>query len=338
MNEPSHELFYDQLRQRIARFDPLAVAQFGASVTAVKSGDVEARIELAAGLIISAFGNPHLTESVFDQLAQHWLAERYPTRAPAASYPMAAATNPTIERCDNATFSPEFWASLRTLHEQASSLGPAEFTHRVVELGATLDGDYGQCAEQLACIHPGAAQAQTRTAPPRLRLAELAQHPTNSLATKLHTLLEANGFEPEVIDRQLIGLSALPPALCYLNTRILQMHDVWHLVAGYQTTGLHEIGISAFQLAQFGHNYSAMFLASIVSLGCAKQPEGLPILLQIISEGWLHGRVTTPFMAIAWEDEWHQDIATIRRAHSISPLVSQLPANLLESLAAAGSG
>ena len=40
------------------------------------------------------------------------------------------------------------------------------------------------------------------------------------------------------------------------NRRILQLHDVWHLFAGFGFTAQGEVAISGFQLAQFGQNYS----------------------------------------------------------------------------------
>ena len=322
---PALSDFYDPLRQTTTSFDEAAVRTFAECVVAVKEGDVAARVELATGLLVAGFSNPSFTQSLYDQLAQAWLADAYPKSSPPTPQPL----QPT----PGCALNDAFWQALLALHTDAPTLDPGSFTERVVGVGTHVAAEFGELAEQLAQGHPGAMQAHTRTAPPRFELDELGQQPQGSLAKELHAWLTSNGFVPEVLDRQTIGLAQLPPALRYLNTRILQTHDLWHLVAGYQTTGLHEIGISAFQLAQFGHNYSAMFLASIVTMSCAAQPEGLPILLQIISEGWLHGRQTTAFMGIDWEAQWHQPIDHIRQTHGIDPFVSQLPASLLESLA-----
>ena len=74
-----------------------------------------------------------------------------------------------------------------------------------------------------------------------------------------------SSLEDAAVSREALSLASLPPALRYLNTRILQMHDIWHLAGGFKTTALHEIAISAFQQAQFGHGYSAMFLAVVTA-------------------------------------------------------------------------
>jgi ubiquinone biosynthesis protein Coq4 len=100
----------------------------------------------------------------------------------------------------------------------------------------------------------------------------------------LHKMIVENEYDPEVLDRESIKLSAMPHRLHYLHARILQMHDVWHLVAGYTTHSSNEIAISAFQLAQFGHNYSAMFLAAALAMATTAEPQGFTILMQIITE------------------------------------------------------
>jgi ubiquinone biosynthesis protein Coq4 len=147
-------------------------------------------------------------------------------------------------------------------------------------------------------------------------------------------MLVENGYDLEVLDREAIGLGELPPALRYLNTRILQMHDVWHLVAGYSTSASHEIAISAFQLAQFGHNYSAHFLAVVSALTHLQRPEGFGVIALLVAEAWRHGRATPPLMAIAWEQEWSRSIEEIRAAYGIPAYESVLPAELFEMAAA----
>jgi hypothetical protein len=76
------------------------------------------------------------------------------------------------------------------------------------------------------------------------------------------------------------------------------MHDVWHLVAGYYTS-----------------------------------PRGFPILMQIIAEGWQHGRNTPPMMDVEWENEWNHSLGEIRQRHNITALHSALPTNVMETMA-----
>jgi len=95
--------------------------------------------------------------------------------------------------------------------------------------------------------------------------------------------------------------------------------------------GSHEIAISAFQLAQFGHNYSAMFLATGAVMSHTTQARAFPILMQLVLEAWQHGRKAPAFMEIQWEEEWTTPIEEIRRKYGIPVYRSVLPTDLLET-------
>ncbi len=302
---------------------------WGNVIKAVQNGNEAARNMLAAGVLCAGFREPRAVDALYDELASQWLGNRVAAQQAFLSEPLPAFTG--------TAFTPEFWTALWELLDDSADMDALNLTARVAALGGVLDAQFGELAEARSHAHEGAANAQQQTPPPMIDLAELKQAPTNSLAGELHSMLVDNGYDAEVLDRQALGLGELPPALRYLNTRILQMHDVWHLTAGYQTTSLHEIAISAFQLAQFGHNYSAMFLAVVITVASTARPEGLPILLQIISEAWQHGRTTPSFMAIDWEQQWHKPIDAIRTEQGIVPFKSQLPADLFETLAQANA-
>ena len=78
-------------------------------------------------------------------------------------------------------------------------------------------------------------------------------------------MLNSNGYDIEVIDADNVVLPGDYPAQNRTNRRILQLHDIWHLVGGYGFTGAGEVAISGFQMAQFGQNYSTRFLATVAT-------------------------------------------------------------------------
>lgn len=135
-----------------------------------------------------------------------------------------------------------------------------------------------------------------------------------------------------MLDREALSLRDLPPPLDYLNARILQVHDLWHLVGGYHTTGLHEIAISAFQLAQFGHAYSASVLA--VTLASASvEPVRYGVLSGVIAAAWGHGRITPPLLGVDWPAVWAEPIGTVRERLGVTAFESPWPADLFERAA-----
>lgn len=227
-----------------------------------------------------------------------------------------------------------FWRAFAvTIQGPDGGYDARSITAAVAGLASVLDPNYSELSEDAAIAHPGADGAAQKTAPALLTLKALEQLPVGSLGNDLHSMWVDNGFDPEVLDRQAIGLHNLSPALRYLNTRILQMHDIWHLVAGYKTTSLHEIAISSFQLAQFGHNYSAMFLATAATMSSLRAPQGFGLFLQNLAEAWHHGRQSPPFMAVEWERYWHKDVETVRKELGIEPFSGSFPPDLLEQLA-----
>lgn len=278
---------------------------------------------VCGAMIWTGFAAPAMTTPIYDVLAAAQTGDTQPT---------ATSDEQSVE------LSETFWRAFAdVLTGPEAGYDAGSITAAVASLGGAVDAGFGDLAEAAARAHPGSAGACDKPAPDRLSLDTLARCPDDSLARDLHRMLVDNGYDPEVLDRDAIGLAELPSALRYFNTRILSMHDIWHLVAGYETTALHEIAISAFQLAQFGHNYSGMFLAVIATRSHLGGGLGFELLMQTICEAWRHGRQTPPLMAIEFEDAWHDSIDVVRERFSIEPFVGSFPADLFEQMAGAQS-
>lgn len=292
-----------------------------ALVAAAKQADRSAQAALCGAMIWSAFAAPGAIPRVFDSICRAQLG--LPVDRMAAEF-------------QSAPLSDEFWLRFeQTLVGPEAGYDASSITVAVAALNTTLDATFAELSEVAAIAHMGADGAESKQAPAMISLSDLAAQPATSLARELLAMWVDNGFDPEVLDREAIGLGQLSPALGYLNTRILQMHDTWHLVAGYQTTSLHEMAISAFQLAQFGHNYSAKFLATVGTMSYLRQPQGFALLQQNMAEAWVHGCDAPHFMAIDWEQDWHLTKDEVRQKHGIKPFAGSFPADLLEQLSQA---
>lgn len=318
-----------EFERLVADFDAAAAAREPLAEMArlAKSGDEGAATRLAAAMARVAFVTPGAAMHVLDAIAEAWLEH-----AP-GSLPSTPATEEALAELSAPGFpGPDFWAAFWAFVGDPNPGSGEEVTARIASLGGLLHESFRARALKVAETHPGAAGAASRPLPPPLTLDIFGAQPEGSLGHDFYRLILDNGFNLEVLDREAIGLAALPPALRYLNTRILQMHDVWHLVAGYRTTVLQEIGISAFQLAQFGHNYSAMVVATAAASAALNSREAFGLIMQVTAEAWMHGRTAPSFMAIEWEKEWHLPIAEIRARHGIRPFESIFPADLIEQL------
>tara|TARA_R110001599_G_scaffold353826_1_gene599260 strand:- start:33606 stop:34634 length:1029 start_codon:yes stop_codon:yes gene_type:complete len=306
----------DEIQQATRSIDAQSLAR---AVVAAKRGDRAGQQQIAGALAWVAYSCPDAATAVYDNITSAWLG---------------SGDTPTIPTgLPEAPIEDSFWKAFWGVVE-----GPEEgydaltITVAVAALANALHPDFEQIAENHARHHPGAAISVNSPVPGHTDIEALALCPDGSLGRSLYNMIIENGYDPEVLDREEIMLSALPHSLHYLNARILQMHDVWHLVAGYETTSSNEIAISAFQLAQFGHNYSAMFLAVGMAMAVTKEPRGFAILMQIITEAWRHGREAPAMMDIEWEKEWNNSLPDIRATHNIPLYHSVFPTDLLESI------
>jgi len=276
----------------------------------------------AADVACAAFTSPRRIQWLMDGVANR---RRGPGDAELASGPEPrSAPLPAPDGLFQA-----FWAILDGAGGGRSAL---EFTQATAALGGQLDPGF-QAAQLAVCRDwPGVAEAAAQGWPEPFTLAQLAAAPEGSLASDFHRLIVENGFALEVLDRDALALRDLPAPLDYLNARILQVHDLWHLVGGYRTTGLHEIAISAFQLAQFGHAYSGFVLA-VTLASAAADPTRYAVLSGVIAAAWRHGRMTPPLLGVDWPAVWGRPLAEVRETLGVTAFPSPWPADLFERAA-----
>jgi len=279
---------------------------------------------LAALWLHAAAAAPERVIGVYDATAEGWLGA--PVGGPSVRLPELSPE----------PISPAFWEGLWSLLEEApAKLDAPNVTSRTAALTGMVSPNMQARVARAALAYPGVQAAAALGMPRRFTLEALARCPAGSLGAAFHSLIVDNGFGLEVLDRESLGLDKLPPPLGYLNARILQCHDLWHIVGGYETTALHEVAISAFQLGQFGHHYSSMFLGMVLTRVAFERPEGGPLMLDTILSAWAHGRRTPPLLGVDWPAVWDRPTAEVRAKLSVQPYASPWPADLFEQLSAA---
>ncbi len=295
--------------------DPASLAR------AAKQGDMQAAADLAALLARAGFVEPDLILDVYDAAAAGWFGENHP---------------PVDLTRGTGKASPSLWKPFWDFIDDMVKTDAGTFTLRTAALGDHVDDDFKRRAGEASLAYPGVPAAVAQGWPERFTMEALAACPDGSLGNEFHRQIIDNNFDLEVLDRDALGLANLPPPLDYLNVRILQCHDLWHIIGGYHTTALHEVGISAFQLSQFGHNYSAQFLSFAIAKAAIRRPEGLALLMEITMGAWKHGRGTPQLLGVDWPEIWNEPTAAIRERLGVSPYVSPVPPDLVEQLERAG--
>ncbi len=280
---------------------------------------------LAALWIHGAVAAPESLPGLYDSVAEGYLGE-----------PVGAKPAPTDTAARPEPIPAAFWRGLwELLEEPRAGLGAVNLTTKTAALAGLISKGVEARVGKAALCYPGVPAAVAQGYPKPFTLEALARCPKDSLGREFHALIVDNGFDLEVLDRKALGLDKMPPPLDYLNARILQCHDLWHLTAGYQTTALHEVAISGFQLGQFGHHYSSMFLAMALTRVAFERPEGGAIMLPTILSAWAHGRRTPPLLPVDWPTVWDKPLAEVRAQLGVTPYVSPFPADLFEQLSVA---
>jgi ubiquinone biosynthesis protein Coq4 len=310
-----------------------ALAQAGAEDAAARALGVRLKAQpqaadlkaLSALWIHGAVAAPERIPGLYDAVAEGYLGE------PVGAKPVAtdAAADPDLIP---AAFWPGLW---ELLAEPRSGIEAVNLTTKTAALAGLVSPGLQRRIGKAALCYPDAPKAVAQGYPKHFTLDALAKCPPGSLGATFHSLIVDNGFDLEVLGRAALGLDKLPAPLGYLNARILQCHDLWHIVAGYETTALHEVAISAFQLAQFGHHYSSMFLGMVLTRVAFERPEGGAIMLPTILSAWTHGRRTPPLLPVNWEAVWNKPLAAVRTQLGVTPYVSPFPADLFEQLSVA---
>ncbi|MGL4543097.1 MAG: Coq4 family protein [Polymorphobacter sp.] len=298
-----------------------AVEQLAAAVRA-GTADTAARIGLAAAFAHCAFAAPERIAATWDAAARGWLGTP-DAGAAIAVVPFAPATPP-------AALWDDFWALVDSAGDSSDALGA---TVRTAQLGQHMPMDFAARAGAACLAFPGVAAAAATGYPDRFTMAALSRAPDGSLGHGFYRQIVDNGFDLEVLDRDALGLADLPFPLAYLNARILQLHDLLHLTGGYELTALHEIAISGFQMGQFGHGYSSMFLAFVMTAAAASPAAGgLELMLDIVTRGWRHGRRTPQLLDAPWEALWNLPLAEVRARLAVTPYEAPYPPNLFEAM------
>ncbi|MBE9208625.1 hypothetical protein IQ244_19200 [Nostoc sp. LEGE 06077] len=155
---------------------------------------------------------------------------------------------------------------------------------------------------------------QERYIAPHPDIEKLLQYPETSLGYAYASYIQKNGFDPGFY-RPI----KVEDDISYLTLRMRQTHDIWHVVTGFKTDGLGEIGLKAFEMAQTRRNL-AFVLVGVSLLGTlVKSPDQLPNLLEQITLGYKMGSTAKPLLTQKWEEHWDKPLSEWRDKLDIQP-------------------
>lgn len=266
---------------------------------------------LAAKMLHVAICSPSRMADVYDNAANGWL-----------SGPVFVPNFRGVEALDvSDAFWRAFWAILDV---PAQKRRPAAFTVEAMRLSGLLNPQLNVLAAASAAEVRGVMAAAANGVPAPFNYDLLEACPASSLGGMLRLEMAARGQTGEMFDRAELGLADLPPPLDFLNTQALQCHVLWAVIAGYSAAQLDEIALSAFQMGQFRHPFSALVVGMTMATVALDRPPGLELVLDSIFRGWEHGRRTPLLLGIDWAALMPLPIETVRERLGVTKFPSPL--------------
>jgi ubiquinone biosynthesis protein Coq4 len=169
-------------------------------------------------------------------------------------------------------------------------------------------GAFGQM-EAILRASPGSARAiRERTLLSPIDLEAFARKPEGSLARAFAEFMTRYNLDPNFYPS--LEVRSDPN---YVVLRMRQMHDIIHVVTGFDTSEEGELGVQGFLFAQIASPLSMILVGSAaLSLPFHKQEKWVRYMNNV-TRGWLLGRSAELCFAQDWDLLWDLPLTEVRR-------------------------
>ena len=155
---------------------------------------------------------------------------------------------------------------------------------------------------------------QERYCPPRYDVNELMALSPATLGGAYARHMVRRGLRPDFYDDV-----RARHRLHYLRLRVRQTHDIWHVLTGFDTDPVGELGLQAFYFGQFTNGQSVMILAGgILKCLFAGRYTELEHFVDVFCEGYHDGRAAHCLLDVRWEQLWNEPVAGLRQRFGIA--------------------
>ncbi len=104
----------------------------------------------------------------------------------------------------------------------------------------------------------------------------------------------------------------------FLAAHIIETHDLWHVVTGFETNIIGEIQLEAFYVAQLhASRFWLALLAKNLLKAAVFDVEISTRYMDAITEGWLMAKQAKPLFGIQWNKLWSTPLEDIRTSLNI---------------------
>jgi ubiquinone biosynthesis protein Coq4 len=145
---------------------------------------------------------------------------------------------------------------------------------------------------------------------------DLAIYAPGTLGHAYYQHMTTNGFQKDFFP-------AVKPSdeLSYIEQRLRETHDIWHVVTGYGVDVLGEVTLLAFYLGQARNEdpFPMIVIAAALAYSALHQRIAMGDFIRGIYEGYNQGCAAQNFYPVKWEQMWNQPLVEIQAALNVAP-------------------
>jgi len=95
----------------------------------------------------------------------------------------------------------------------------------------------------------------------------------------------------------------------YVQMRMRQTHDIWHVLTGFGTSAADEVGLQVFQMAMYGTRGSGAITSMFILHGVVHDGDEMCDTMAAIARGWTLGKACKkPLFGQKFEELWDRNL------------------------------
>lgn len=129
----------------------------------------------------------------------------------------------------------------------------------------------------------------------------------NTLGYQYARFIEQNELDP-----QFFGEFETQSQEGYFHRRILETHDLMHVLLGQGTDAPGELHVQGFLLAQVLWPPAPFYIGGYLVREMLRDLNQVPSVMNAATAGWRRGKIAKPVFAVAWETQWERPLEEVR--------------------------
>ncbi|MBE9248384.1 hypothetical protein IQ226_04065 [Dolichospermum sp. LEGE 00240] len=155
-----------------------------------------------------------------------------------------------------------------------------------------------------------------RWLPKPINLDELSKLPEGTLGHIYAKEMKARGFDPHFYKKV-----PVVDDISYMKMLWRTTHDIYHVVTGFETNVVGELGLQAFVLAQTPTPISIMLVSfGMVSISLYQPTKFKPLMTEISRGYYLGSHTPVKFISKKWDQFWNVPISELRTQLGINSI------------------